>query len=144
MGNQIVTEPKFKGRSLNECNYKELKLFADYLKIDFKSLPKLNENNLRKAIRETYKAARAASYTMFVDDFDESILPKPGSHIPFDQLRDVSMTFRVCYAKHFEIPEEDVIKKLGIQRKSYVDKVWHYDGTGYKQKIIDYINARKT
>jgi hypothetical protein len=143
METQIALEPKYKGRELKDCKYSELKKFAEYLKIDLQSLPKLNENNLRKAIRDAYKIAHAASYKMFVDDFDDTLLPAPGAPIPYDQLRDVSLTFRINYAHHFGASKEEIIQRLKIKPKQYVDMQWHYENTNYKKKVVDYLEARK-
>jgi hypothetical protein len=113
----------YKGVPLKDCPYATLKIYAIELKIDLKSLKKMNENNLIKAINE--------------------MLAKEPYVTPFFQLQNVSTTFRVNYAHHFGAPKEVIMERLCITAKSYVDKVWLYENCNYKNKIVEFLNPPK-
>lgn len=119
------TEPLLNGKILKNNSYAELKKYAVELNIDLKSLKKVNENNLVKAIKEKLAAVEI-------------------KQIPFDQLNDKSLTFKINYAFHFKVPKEEVIEKLNISPKRYVDVTWLYENNNYKQKIVDYLQQLET
>lgn len=62
---------------------------------------------------------------------------------PFDQLEDCSLRFKINYAYHFKVPKEEVLEKLGITNKTYIDKTWLYDNENYKQRILDFLGQKK-
>lgn len=63
--------------------------------------------------------------------------------VPYYELEDTSLTFKINYAHHLGIPKEEVIKKLGITNKRYIDVTWKYDNENYKQRIINFLESRK-
>lgn len=114
------TEILLNGKPLKQNTYKALKEYAVSLQVNLKNLKNMNENNLIKAIKEKL------------------------SVVSYDQLpADVSMAFRINYAHHFGASKEELMEKLGITRKKWVDVTWLYANAGYKQKIMDYLEKQK-
>lgn len=62
---------------------------------------------------------------------------------PYYELEDCSITFKVNYAYYFGVPKQDVISKLGITNKRYIDVTWKYDNENYKQRIINFLESNK-
>jgi predicted secreted protein len=120
-----TAEPLLNGKLLKNNTYAELKAYALKLEINVKALPKQNENNFIKAIKEKLASV-------------EKSIPE------FDQLTDKSLTFKINYAVHHKVPKEVVIEKLNITPKRYVDVSWLYENNNYKQKVIDYLEELKS
>lgn len=126
MEKEKTAEPLLNGKLLKSNTYAQLKAYALELGIDIKKLPKQNENNFVKAIK-----------LRLVE------MPAQASVPEYDQLTDKSLTFKVNLAFHMNVPKEQVIEKLGISRKRYVDITWLYENKNYKQKIVDYLESLK-
>jgi len=122
MNKPLEIEPLLNNKPLKENRYADLKSYALELNIDLKVLRYMNENYLVKAIRS--KLAIVGS-------------PK----IPFDKLGDTPMAFKINYAFHFGVPKAEVIQKLGITNKKYIDVTWLYHNKDYKQRIIDFVGS---
>jgi hypothetical protein len=65
-----------------------------------------------------------------------------GKPVPFDQLEDCSLTFKVNYAFHFQVPKEEIIEKLKITLKRYIDVTWLYKNKNYEQRILKYLSQQ--
>lgn len=61
--------------------------------------------------------------------------------VPFDELVDCSLTFKVNYAIYHGVGKEEIMSKLGIGNKTYIDLAWKYDGDGYKRRIEEYLRV---
>ncbi len=122
MNKQFEIEPLLNSKPLKENKYADLKGYDLELSIDLKALKYMNENYLVKAIKS--KLAIVGS-------------PK----IPFTNLGDASMAFKINYAFHYGIPKAEVIEKLGITNKKYIDVTWLYHNNNYKQRIVDFVDS---
>jgi hypothetical protein len=69
--------------------------------------------------------------------------------IPFNELTNCSLTFKINYAHHFGVSKEEIMQKLNVTAKYVYDKIWFYYNIGasykspYKEKILNYLQQQQ-
>lgn len=67
----------------------------------------------------------------------------PDKLIPFNELEDCSLTFKINYAYHLGVPRKEIMEKLNVTNKRCIDVIWKYENEDYRQRIINFLNSRK-
>jgi hypothetical protein len=68
--------------------------------------------------------------------------------IPFDELENQFLIFKINYAHHFGVPKEEIMRRLNVSAKVVSDSLWYYNNKGfrhkvtYKEKITDFLNKQ--
>ncbi len=70
------------------------------------------------------------------------LLPEKIMELCFAQIElpeGKSMLFNVNFLHHYKVEREEIVKRLGITEKQYLDSYWHYANRGYKEKIEKFL-----
>lgn len=109
----MVTNFKIMAKTVS--NIIALKECALQMNIDLNSLPKLTEFTLLQALK-----------TKVYSDITEPI--------PFDELENKSLSFKINYAHYFGVSKEEICERLNTTRQYVRDVLWYYSNKSYRQK----------
>lgn len=69
--------------------------------------------------------------------------------VPFDELENQFLIFKVNYGHHMGVSKEEIARRLNVSMKKVNDCLWFYDNKSprhketYKEKVTKFINSQK-
>ncbi len=75
----------------------------------------------------------------------EKVISRISEPVPFDELENQPLIFKINYAHHMGVPREEIIRRLSVDSKKVNDCLWFYNNKSvrhtitYKEKIIQFL-----